>query len=102
MKTFRAKFNHGNHAWTTHGRTREEAYFQMLDSVELWAVTTGNPIPTGSVQITDVTEDVDRQVAEYLEAIKTPGTPSPTSKAQPSPDCTGGRCAGARISSGGR
>lgn len=38
-------------------------------------MTTGNPKPTGNVQITDVTEEAERQVAEYLEVIKTPDKP---------------------------
>lgn len=80
MKTFRAKFTHsdqacGHLAWETHGQTGEEALWRMREAVEFWAVTTGNQRPLGSVEITDVTEEAERQVAEYLEAIKTLGKP---------------------------
>jgi len=76
LKTFRAKFTHddptiGHLAWETHGRTEEEALWRIRYEVERWVITTGNPMPTGNVQITDVTEEAERQVAEYLEAIKT-------------------------------
>ena len=71
MKTFRAKFTHGNRSWTTHGKTQAEAYFQMRDVIEFWAINTGSPMPLGTVHITDVTEEAERQVAEYLEVIKT-------------------------------
>ena len=61
MKTFRAELTHmhpscGHLMWITYGSTRKEALYRMRQFVHQWVVTTGNPWPTGSVRIDELTE----------------------------------------------
>ena len=56
MTIFRAELTHGNRMWITHGYTREEALYRMRDAVQRSVLTTGNPWPTGEVEITEVVE----------------------------------------------
>lgn len=59
MTLYRAKFTHthpsiGHLMWETHGYTREEALYRMRQFVHRWVVTTGNPWPTGGVEIVEI------------------------------------------------
>ena len=61
MTTYRAELTHfhpgtGHLMWITRGYTREEALYRMRQFVHRWVVTTGNPWPTGGVEIVEVAE----------------------------------------------
>lgn len=56
MTAYRAQLTSGDRMWITHGYTREEAMFRMRDAVQRWVLTTGNPWPTGGVEIVEIDE----------------------------------------------
>lgn len=56
MTTFRAELTTGHLMWITYGQTMQEARLRMRQFVHRWVVTTGNPWPTGGVEITEIDE----------------------------------------------